>query len=591
MPKLPDSLTQAVWSVIRSSEPSFEGLARVAGLRPERDFRYVVLRKVDFAGSDLSRFDFTGTHFERCNFAGARVGSATFTDAKFEGPRPEEGLDKPYGRHGVYDESVPIDDDYRESPFLQANEPRDLEEYVRQLDDEFGSPDWPLIFRRAWLTHGPHERLITMARQWLKSASFASAVQVLLIIMRDLVRKPESYGWFDAHALHLVHATASTEQGWVRLWRDLLHAAGHRDELAALGADRLVTLTQDGHSSLPVRKLERLWTDIWAELLRSNLDRAHLEELAQGASQVFPSHEFALAVLTELSHSARGLWAIDRLETWLFEHSSPDRGGFEVMSVLLELNPSRNVVTLGLNWLVAADPRVFGWARVWQRLMKHAAGEYIISRGIKWLLEVPVETSGWADVLAGILTQGQLTAAALELRQRAMEWLKLGRSHRERGAISEFARLAPGSSVVDEEDGTTGRRAKIVVAIERQFGVELIQIARNRFVSGDDSIRAVVRISKKYPRSGGARYWYSYYASVDSFLMPEGSFLVLGCMDRGVAYAIPADFLRQYLSKLHQTHGNRSSYWHLDLVEMDGIMAIMIPTLGPIEVGQFEVTI
>ena len=49
-----------------------------------------------------------------------------------------------------------------------------------------------------------------------------------------------------------------------------------------------------------------------------------------------------------------------------------------------------------------------------------------------------------------------------------------------------------------------------------------------------------------------------------------GLFLVLGCVDRNVAYALPRAFVQNMVPDLYTTHVKAKMYWHIHLEEGPG---------------------
>lgn len=148
---------------------------------------------------------------------------------------------------------------------------------------------------------------------------------------------------------------------------------------------------------------------------------------------------------------------------------------------------------------------------------------------------------------------------------------------------------------VDDEDATPSgkgewkfsdpvlRQAKrdaVVAALEVRESVKLIveTVAKRR--SADASMRAVVAISKRYEDRGAFPYWYAYHPDWDAYLADaERGFLLLGCMDRDVGYAIPREVLLPLLDALNTTirADTGKSHWHIHLVERNEGLALLLP--------------
>lgn len=124
------------------------------------------------------------------------------------------------------------------------------------------------------------------------------------------------------------------------------------------------------------------------------------------------------------------------------------------------------------------------------------------------------------------------------------------------------------------------KRSQIVAALGEREGALLRAqtIAMHR--SADGATRAVMAISKRYEERGSFPYWYAYHPEWDAFLAEgERGFLLLGCMDRDEAYAIPRLVLQPLLSSLNTTTRANTGkiHWHLHLVERADGLALLLP--------------
>jgi hypothetical protein len=124
------------------------------------------------------------------------------------------------------------------------------------------------------------------------------------------------------------------------------------------------------------------------------------------------------------------------------------------------------------------------------------------------------------------------------------------------------------------------KRDQVVNAMASRIGMPLIKKSRALFWSADHAKRVVCTISKRYTKRASYPYWYAYHPQWDAFL-GEGSesFLVLGCMDLEVAFAIPKNVLREILPHLNTTEPERGTmYWHIHITQsQDGKYEIIVP--------------
>lgn len=124
------------------------------------------------------------------------------------------------------------------------------------------------------------------------------------------------------------------------------------------------------------------------------------------------------------------------------------------------------------------------------------------------------------------------------------------------------------------------KRDLVVAGLEARENLNLIveTVAKRR--SADGTVRAVVAISKRYEDRGAFPYWYAYHPDWDAYLAhAERGFLLLGCMDREVGYAIPRDVLLPLLDALNTTTraDTGKSHWHIHLVDRNEGLALLLP--------------
>lgn len=101
--------------------------------------------------------------------------------------------------------------------------------------------------------------------------------------------------------------------------------------------------------------------------------------------------------------------------------------------------------------------------------------------------------------------------------------------------------------------------------------------------NADHTFRSVCTLSKRYLRQGTVPYWYAYHPQWDDFLgEAEDGFLVLGCMDLDIAFAIPVKKLREHLDELNTTmKPDGNPYWHVKIVEpQPKTYALQMPKSG-----------
>jgi len=135
-------------------------------------------------------------------------------------------------------------------------------------------------------------------------------------------------------------------------------------------------------------------------------------------------------------------------------------------------------------------------------------------------------------------------------------------------------------------------RERIVEAVGQRESVALVRKSRALYWNAHHDLRVACSISKRY--NSGTPYWYAFHPGWSDFL-EEGSrsFFVLGCMDRGEAFAIPVATLKPLLSFLNTTttkEGN--TYWHIHLAERPGGLELLVPKRDEnLPIQQFAVSV
>lgn len=127
------------------------------------------------------------------------------------------------------------------------------------------------------------------------------------------------------------------------------------------------------------------------------------------------------------------------------------------------------------------------------------------------------------------------------------------------------------------------KRQKTVDAFAAARGKELVKRSRTLFSSPDKQLRVCCAVSKRYETKGEYQpYWYAYHPKWDDFLA-EGneSFLILSCMDREEAFAVPYSWLQKNKKHLNMTDRGERSYWHIPVTTLDdGSLGINMSKVG-----------
>jgi hypothetical protein len=105
-------------------------------------------------------------------------------------------------------------------------------------------------------------------------------------------------------------------------------------------------------------------------------------------------------------------------------------------------------------------------------------------------------------------------------------------------------------------------RSRIVAALSTKHA-PLVKKSKALYWSADKLTRSAITISKQYAKGG---FWYAYHPAWDEFLSSASvGLLVLGCIGRNEAYAIPRSWVHSKLKFLNTTEMKDETYWHLYL--------------------------
>lgn len=142
---------------------------------------------------------------------------------------------------------------------------------------------------------------------------------------------------------------------------------------------------------------------------------------------------------------------------------------------------------------------------------------------------------------------------------------------------------------VTDRNSLSAKRDQVVAAIGKHFGSTLLKKSRATFWNSDKDSRIACTISKRY--EVGNTYWYAFHTKWREFLSSarEAS-LVLGCMDKELAFAIPLHDLEPVLEYLDTSGKNDKLYWHIRLAELpDGNMQLIVPRRESIPLNEYSV--
>jgi hypothetical protein len=148
-------------------------------------------------------------------------------------------------------------------------------------------------------------------------------------------------------------------------------------------------------------------------------------------------------------------------------------------------------------------------------------------------------------------------------------------------ALSEGSDHEGGKQIRTAPELIDSKRQKAIESFAALKGKELVKQSRTLFSSPDKSLRVCCVVSKRY--AGDYQpYWYAYHPKWDDFLSAaKESFLVLSCMDRKEAFALPYSWLAENKKSLNMTDNGERSYWHIAVTTIHtGELAINLSKIG-----------
>jgi hypothetical protein len=153
------------------------------------------------------------------------------------------------------------------------------------------------------------------------------------------------------------------------------------------------------------------------------------------------------------------------------------------------------------------------------------------------------------------------------------------------GAEDQDSSSAEGSSGwhFTDPDVLKEKREQIVAALGQRLGKPLVKRSRALFWDASHAVRVACTVSKRYTKKGVPPYWYAYHPVWDDYLHGgEAEYVVLGCIDLDLAFALPAQVIRDNLTAFNTTKkGDGSYYWHIKILEpTPGTYALHLPRRG-----------
>jgi hypothetical protein len=132
------------------------------------------------------------------------------------------------------------------------------------------------------------------------------------------------------------------------------------------------------------------------------------------------------------------------------------------------------------------------------------------------------------------------------------------------------------------------KREAILLAFSKREGVNLKKIRGVIYASEGREVVVAFPVSRRYNRASSSYYWYGYSIEWPEILATgKKSFLVLGCMDKDCAYAIPSDVMEPLVRELYLTEDR---HWHVMMEENEiGQMELTVPEKLALQVDKYEI--
>jgi hypothetical protein len=207
-------------------------------------------------------------------------------------------------------------------------------------------------------------------------------------------------------------------------------------------------------------------------------------------------------------------------------------------------------------------PKVRTWIG---RFISKSQRELDIDRSTSQVLVFTEDQSTTALVpedLARVIGESQL----MSVRQRLEEFL--------RGFDLKFAGFSFVEAAIFESEIRSDiplLKRNAVSAFASKQGVVLHQLSRSYFEDSAGQLRAVCTFSSRYENKGKRKYWFGFHQIWNQWLDgSKDSFLLLGCADQRICFALPLSFIREQLPHLRSTGVGKDRYWHIDLVDISG---------------------
>jgi hypothetical protein len=125
--------------------------------------------------------------------------------------------------------------------------------------------------------------------------------------------------------------------------------------------------------------------------------------------------------------------------------------------------------------------------------------------------------------------------------------------------------------------------------LSNQLNTRLIKRRRSQYESSDESVRAIISVSKRYDRDYQS-YWYGYYDSQRANLKAaQTGYLVLCALDTGRIWAIPAATIETLIPSMNLTERPEGQTYRHILTKLVGNDCVLVAGETKLSLAPYEV--
>lgn len=279
-----------------------------------------------------------------------------------------------------------------------------LARIINFLTEHPADLNWHRIWREAWTSHRPDERLIKVASWWVEKREFPAPDSGRIFI--TLANYFHSHSDLEVAALSWILASRGYSNDWAKTWYRL---APMFAELAGFAQAALLFLRAGTDSNETPTVSANQWTRVWTRLRSMGAQQGELLELATLAIPRFGGKSrFLNKVILPLSpeYETESLVQSDLLNRLLYEQTDNNIWplAFSILSRRGQL--SDFMVSEGLRWVLDGNPNLRSWKLVWDELHKYEDREKLNDIALNWLQRANPDMNIWGEILLELSARG-----------------------------------------------------------------------------------------------------------------------------------------------------------------------------------------